>query len=171
MILDFNKLVNGSFLSLPAHGRVRARATFLLAAHFAKRNTKFGGDGKARAGKNSFPPTLFLFARPNKNYQNSASEFSRKKVRIWYNIGSQIVCLAFVVLPLRDSASALWTLNPDFTRICHAERGSKNNFCSRKIRFEPIFFRKSFFSKRFSCKAIISACLLSKMNFLAGSSQ
>ncbi|MDP2704726.1 MAG: hypothetical protein Q8P01_06030, partial [bacterium] len=35
------------------------------AAHFAKRNTKFGGGGKARAGKNSFPPTPFLFARPS----------------------------------------------------------------------------------------------------------
>jgi len=27
--------------------------------------TKFGGGGKARAGKNSFPPTPFLFARPS----------------------------------------------------------------------------------------------------------
>ena len=36
-----------------------------MAAHFAKRNTKFGGGGKARAGKNSFPPTPFLFARPS----------------------------------------------------------------------------------------------------------
>jgi hypothetical protein len=41
-----------------------------LAAHFAKRNTKFGGGGKnwnrkARAGKSSFPPTPFLFARPS----------------------------------------------------------------------------------------------------------
>ena len=43
MIPDFNNLVNGSSLSLPAHGRVGARATSLMAAHFAKRNTKFGG--------------------------------------------------------------------------------------------------------------------------------
>ena len=41
----------GSSLSLPAHGRAGARATSSLAAHFAKRNTKFGGGGKARAGK------------------------------------------------------------------------------------------------------------------------
>ncbi len=35
--------------------------------------------GKARAGKNSFPPTPFLFARPSaKVFQNSASGFSRK---------------------------------------------------------------------------------------------
>ena len=35
----------GSSLSLPAHGRAGARATPFLAAHFAKRNTKFGGGG------------------------------------------------------------------------------------------------------------------------------
>ena len=57
----------GSFLSLPAHGWVGARATPFLAAHFAKRNTKFGG-GKARAGKNSWwtftlQPPSFLPAR------------------------------------------------------------------------------------------------------------
>ena len=76
MILDFNELVNGSFLSLPAHGRAGARATSSLAAHFAKQNTKFGGGGKARAGKNSFPPTPFLFARPSlKVFQNSAFGF------------------------------------------------------------------------------------------------
>ena len=59
------KRILGSSLSLPAHGRAGARATSSLAAHFAKRNTKFGGGGKARAGKNSFPPTPFLFARPS----------------------------------------------------------------------------------------------------------
>ena len=74
----------GSSLLLPAHGRAGARATPFLAAHFAKQNTKFGGGGKARAGKNSFPPTPFLFARPSENYQNSASGFSRKKVRILF---------------------------------------------------------------------------------------
>jgi len=65
MILDFNELVNGSSLSLPAHGRAGARATPFLAALFAKQKTKFGGGGKARAGKNSFPLTPFLFARPS----------------------------------------------------------------------------------------------------------
>jgi len=67
MISNLLKFVNtkGSSLSLPAHGRAGARATSSLAAHFAKRNTKFGGGGKARAGKNSFPPTPFLFARPS----------------------------------------------------------------------------------------------------------
>jgi len=37
--------------------------------------TKFSGGGKARAGKNSFPPTPFLFARPS--FKNSS------KFRIW----------------------------------------------------------------------------------------
>jgi len=31
---------------------------------------------KARAGKNSFPPTPFLFARPSRNYQKSSAGFS-----------------------------------------------------------------------------------------------
>src|SRR3989344_5904243 len=98
IISKFNKSVNenkGRSLSLPAHGRAGARATSLLAAHFAKRNTKFGGGGKARAGKNSFPPTPFLFARPSENYQNSASGFSSKKVRI---LGD--CCLALATLGL-----------------------------------------------------------------------
>ena len=30
---------------MPAHGRAGAKATSSLAAHFAKRNTKFGGGG------------------------------------------------------------------------------------------------------------------------------
>ena len=96
IISKLNKSVNqkGSSLSLPAHGRAGARATPFLAALFAKQKTKFGG-GKARAGKNSFPPTPFLFARPSENYQNSASGFSLKKVRISFRTDSQFVKFAF----------------------------------------------------------------------------
>ena|SRR3989344_721511 len=82
--LSFSQTKLGSSLSLPAHGRAGARATPFLAALFAKKKTKFGGGGKARAGKNSFPPTPFLFARPSENYQKSASGFSLKKVRILF---------------------------------------------------------------------------------------
>jgi hypothetical protein len=66
IVSNLNKRVNqkGSSLSLPAHGRAGARATSFLGAFFAKRKTKFGG-GKARAGKNSFSPHPFLFARPS----------------------------------------------------------------------------------------------------------
>ncbi len=39
MIHNFYLLVNGSSLALPAHGLGGARATSLLAAHFALRNT------------------------------------------------------------------------------------------------------------------------------------
>src|SRR3989344_3078151 len=66
-ILKFGKQ-KVSFMMLPAHGRDGARATSSLAAHCAKRNTKFGGGGtpeaerfafatgqEARAGKNSLP--------------------------------------------------------------------------------------------------------------------
>ncbi len=72
----------------------------VIAGLFAKRKTKFGGggkallrlsatDGQARAGKNSFPPTPFLFARPSvKVFQNSASGFSLKKVRILFKTDS-----------------------------------------------------------------------------------
>ena len=67
----------------------------LLAARQFSTGTKFGGGGKARAGKNSFPPTPFLFARPSvKVFQNSASGFSRKKVRISFSVRSQAERLA-----------------------------------------------------------------------------
>jgi len=119
----------GSSLSLPAHGRAGARATSSLAAHFAKRNTKFGGGGKARAGKNSFPPTPFLFARPSlKVFQNSAFGFSLKKVRISFSVRSQIVCCEFIA-----SAGRLY-------RICQDFLGSIATFCESKTRFEPILF-------------------------------
>jgi len=107
MIPDLENSSNevlGSSLSLPAHGRAGARATPFLAAHFAKRNTKFGGGTpvverfafttgqEARAGKNSWwtltlqPPSLSAdrqaFCPPERKsfYQNSQSGFSSKKV-------------------------------------------------------------------------------------------
>ena len=131
MISNLLKFVNtkGSSLSLPAHGRAGARATSSLAAHFAKQNTKFGGGGKARAGKNSFPPTPFLFARPSANlFQNSASGFSRKKVRISFRERSQIVCCEFVASALRASAGRLYSICQDFL-------GSIATFCESKTRF------------------------------------
>jgi hypothetical protein len=80
IVSNFNKRVNqnGSSLSLPAHGRAGARATPFLAALFAKQKTKFGG-GKARAGKNSFPPTPFLFARPSESFLEISVRIFAKK--------------------------------------------------------------------------------------------
>ena len=88
----------GSFLSLPAHGRAGARATSSLAAHFAKRNTKFGGGGtpvaerfafatgqEARAGKNSFPPNPLPFCPPE------LKSFSKFSVRIFAKKSSDFV--------------------------------------------------------------------------------
>jgi hypothetical protein len=129
---------------LRANGQSGSSAT-LLAAHFAKQNTKFGGGGKARAGKNSFPPTPFLFARPSlKVFQNSAFGFSLKKVRISFSVRSQIVCSAFVASALRASAGRLYSICQDFL-------GSIATFCESKTRFavakqrinevyEPILF-------------------------------
>ena len=116
-------------MSLPAHGRAGARATSLLAAHFARQNTKFGGGGKTRAGKNSFPPAPFLFARPSlKVFQNSAFGFSLKKVRISFRVRSQIVCCEFVASALRASAGRLYSICQDFL-------GSIATFCESKTRF------------------------------------
>ena len=81
----------GGSLSLRANGQGGPRA-IVLAALFAKKKTKFGGGGKARAGKNSFPPTPFLFARPSlKVFQNSAFGFSLKKVRISFRVREPVV--------------------------------------------------------------------------------
>ena len=52
-ILKFGKQ-KVSFMMLPAHGRDGARATSSLAAHFAKRNTKFGGGGTPEAERFAF---------------------------------------------------------------------------------------------------------------------
>jgi len=86
MITNFSKIVNeslGSSLLLPAHGRVGARATSTLAAHFALQNTHFksaekravGSEGEAEGGcggnsaspepKRS-PATLLVKSRPTK---------------------------------------------------------------------------------------------------------
>jgi hypothetical protein len=121
---------------LPAHGRAGARATSSLATHFAKRNTKFGGGGKARVGKNSFPPTPFLFAHPSlKVFQNSAFGFSLKKVRISFSVRSQIVCSAFVASARSLSAELEDASAGRLYSICQDFLGSIATFCESKTRF------------------------------------
>jgi len=158
------KRILGSSLSLPAHGRAGARATPFLAAHFAKRNTKFGGGTpvverfafttgqEARAGKNSWwtltlqPPSpapeqvrygTSLFARPSENYQNSASGFSRKKVRILFRTDSQLVKFWFPASlgasPLASAdefSSNFQTSQSFFARRANAKR---QFFCLKAI--------------------------------------
>ena len=108
--------------------------------------TKFGGGTpaverfsfttgqEARAGKNSFPPTPFLFARPSENYQKSASGFSRKKVRILFKTDSQLVKFRF---PASLGASPL---------------ASANEFSSN---FQT---NQSFFARRANTKRQFPAC-------------
>src|SRR3990167_4121849 len=54
------------------------------------------------------PQPPFLFARPSENYQKSASGFSRKKVRILFRTGSQLVKFWF---PASLGASPLASAN------------------------------------------------------------
>ena len=91
-IKSSNKILGSSF-SLPAHGRVGARATPFITTLFAKQKTKFGGGGtpvverfafttgqEARAGKNSSPPQplSFLPARA-KIIKSQRRDFREKK--------------------------------------------------------------------------------------------
>jgi hypothetical protein len=59
----------------------------------------------------------------------------------------------------------------DFATVCHAPRGEKEMFWFWIRKFEPIFFRKSRIRSGFSCKAIILACLLAFMKFMASSNR
>ena len=157
-ILKFGKQ-KGSSLSLPAHGRAGARATSSLAAHFAKRNTKFGGGGKARTGKNSFPPTPFLFARPSiippRRDQNSAFGFSLKKVRISFSVRSQIVCCEFVASALRASAGRLYSICQDFLGSIVTFCESKTRFAVAKQRINEVYEPILLFPPKAESKAII----------------
>ena len=81
----FSNLILGSSLSLPAHGRVGARVTSFFAAHFAKRNTKFGG-GESEGGQKFLPPNpLLFFARAFSLAREARRQFRSKKVRISSN--------------------------------------------------------------------------------------
>ena len=158
MISNILRFVNtkGSSLSLPAHGRAGARATSSLAAHFAKQNTKFGGSGKARAGKNSFPPTPFLFARPSlKVFQNSAFGFSLKKVRISFSVRSQIVCCEFIASALRASAGRLYSICQDFLGSIATFCESKTRFAVAKQRINEVYEPILLFPPKAESKAII----------------
>ena len=87
MITNFSKIINeslGSSLSLPAHGRVGARATSTLAAHFALQNTHsksakkraVGSEGEAEGGcgGNSASPERLRPAAPPENLQGGTEQ-------------------------------------------------------------------------------------------------
>ena len=138
----------------------------VLAAHFAKRNTKFGGGGtpvverfafttgqEARASKNfypvgsrsdsfgAFPPTPFLFARTSENYQKSASGFSRKKVRILFRTDSQFVKFRF---PASLGASPL--------ALANSAGRSANEFSSNFQTSQSFFARRANAKRQFSAQ-------------------
>src|SRR3990167_1562236 len=60
----------------------RSQTKFFLAAHFAKRNTKFGGGGKRGRAKIPSPqPPSFLPARAFSLAREARHQFRSKKVR------------------------------------------------------------------------------------------
>ena len=74
----------GNFLLLLAHGWRGIKAISLV-AYSPLANTKFGGGGKARADKNSFPPTPFLICPPERK------NLSKISVRIFMEKSSDFV--------------------------------------------------------------------------------
>ena len=163
IISKFNKSVNenkGRSLSLPAQGRAGARATSSLAAHFAKRNTKFGGGGKARAGKNSFPPTPFLFARPSdwisefavRIFVKKSSDFNQKAPPIFRIRILGDCCLA--------PPKAGLGFGKDFEGIFEIQKQflpaqTEGRFAEGKHKFEKFINQSFFLSPLAKGKAII----------------
>ena len=139
----------GSSLMLRANGQGGSSAT-VLAAHFAKQNTKFGGDGKRGRAKIPSPqplpfcpPERFGFAREARNY----SEFCSKNVRTSSKKHRQVLHSA----KLKDVASALRASAWYFSAILKAflksktkVRSAMRKFTERssgKMKFcKPIFF-------------------------------
>ena len=86
----------------------------ILAAHFAKRNTKFGGGGKARAGREFlFPPTPF----PSRPARASVSVLPRSAASV-----------SFVQKRFAHFQTKCTKL--DFTIFCEAE----TEVCSPRLR-------------------------------------
>jgi len=167
-LIKIGKQILGSSLSLPAYGRV-GQGQHLLAAHFAKQNTKnCGGEkrsGESEGGQKFLPPNPLPFCPPERKSfnQNSQSGFSSKKVRILtkrYRQFSDCDFWAIVASPRqrRGSASA---------RILKGFLKSQNNFCPLKRKFavrstdkmnfyKPIFFSFAF-GERQSDNLILTA--------------
>jgi hypothetical protein len=118
-----------------------------FAAHFAKRNTKFGGGGKRGRAKIPSPqPPSFLPARAI-GFQSSQSGFSSKKVRILTKRHRQFSEFGFWAI----TASPRQRWGSASARILKGFLKSKNNFCPLKRKFavrstdkmkfyKPIFF-------------------------------
>ena len=163
MILQYLFLVKNKGSKSVVCARVGgANTTSLLAAHFAKRDTKnCGGEkrsGESEGGQKFLPPPnplpfcpperkSFCSCRAKRGNQSSQSGFSSKKVRILtkrHRQFSEFGFWAIVASPRqrRGSASA---------RILKGFLKSKNNFCPLKRKFavqstdkmkfyKPIFF-------------------------------
>ena len=111
-----------------------------MAAHFAKRNTKFGGDGKRgrakacpvpRHGIPSPQPPSFLPARAFSLAREARHQFCSKKVRISSNKRTSIKLSG--ILPI-DSAARSAAENGNTGSPRHEARRANYRFGSQKIR-------------------------------------
>ncbi|HOK94968.1 MAG TPA: hypothetical protein PK052_06185 [Anaerohalosphaeraceae bacterium] len=119
----------GSSLLLPAHGRVGARETSTLVAHFAKQNTKFGSDRKRGRAKIPSPqPPSFLPARAFQFCARSAQSFGiMLKKCSNFRIADRTLVLDFkkafkIAEKYHAEALCAETIPCDFTKSEKAER-------------------------------------------------
>jgi len=122
---------------------MRRRASFT--------GTKFGGGGKARAGKNSFPPTPFLFARPSdwisefkiRIFVKKSSDFNQKvppifKIRI---LGECCLAPPKAGLGFGKDFEGIFEIQKQFlpaqTEVRRAKHGPKRSFANQSFFFRP----------------------------------
>jgi len=113
-----------------------------------------GGQEFLACRQAGFPPTPFLFGRPSaKVFQNSASGFSRKRVRISFRVWSLVghrepkgsFCLsAKPIFSGSNSPAGITDPKSDFSRITNGFVASMQSFLSFSVRFEPTLARISF---------------------------
>jgi len=122
-ILKFGKQ-KGSSLSLPEHGRAGARATSLLATHFAKRNTKFGGESEG--GQKFLSPNPFPFCPPERSFSKVGIGIFPKKSSNFNQKTQQYTIFSFFRLVLRLAASRLGAEMGQISETFFARRAKKN---------------------------------------------
>jgi len=108
---------------------VGARATSFFAAHFAKRNTKFGGGGKRGRAKIPSPqPPSFLPARAQIFFKSQRPDFRGKKFGFRSGFGAKLHVASLLprgFAPRQADcigfAKIFWVQSPPFAK---AKRGS-----------------------------------------------
>ena len=146
-----------------------ANTTSFLAAHFAKRNTKFGGgkigiEKRGRAKIPSHQPPSFLPARAFsfcRAKRGNQSGFCSKKVRTSFSNCDQFrhceFCGEFVCSLAPPAAGLRSHFSAYFGIKSKGRTKSKINFLSSKRRFVPIFSANDLISSKSLDEASFSA--------------